>query len=159
MRLICGAEVGKQPEISAEVWEELWDGWVLTVLLPELMGDSSKPRWGTALGLFFVVLNFLRMLSLHSYNTVEFLKLETTSKIPKSSGSPPPPCPPTVSPSATSLWFWNISRDGGPPPELTLLTLLMLSGGRDASWSALRHKNKKRDGVKMQTAASGYFYG
>lgn len=37
--------------------------------------------------------------------------------------------------------------------------LLVLSGGRDASWSALRGKNKKRDGVKMRTAASSYFYG
>lgn len=40
-----------------------------------------------------------------------------------------------------------------PPP-----TLLMLSGGRDASCSALRGKNKKRDGIKMQTTASAYFY-
>jgi len=42
----------------------------------------------------------------------ESLRLERISQIPMSNPSPPPPCPVTTSISATSPWFWNVSRDG-----------------------------------------------
>jgi len=42
---------------------------------------------------------------------IESLKLEKTTKIIKSNISPLPPCPTTVSLSATSSQFWNTSRD------------------------------------------------
>ena len=46
------------------------------------------------------------------------IRVGRTSQIPQSNPSPPPPCLLPTSLSATSLWFWNPSRDRDPPSSM-----------------------------------------
>ena len=58
---------------------------------------------------------------------IDSLRLEKTTKFIMPNVNPSPPCPLTMSPSATSPRFWNTSRDGDSTTSLGSLCLCLTS--------------------------------
>lgn len=71
------------------------------------------------------------------FRITESLRVEKTSEIPKPNPSSSPLCPPTMSVSATSLWFWNTSGDGDSSALWAACASASLLSQRRSTQSAL----------------------